>query len=211
MTSRIVPTKNGCRKKLTARDCCTRKKKMTIESKIIASPVFIGKDDDFEVWWTKFKAFAKAKGFVAALLGRESDLPTSEGEDLDNIDPDEARMIKVRNRNSLAMAYLLSAFKAQLDISLAYEAKDDDWLGGLAFKVVEQLVDILKPDDNISEVELYLRLLKVKMKTKEDPKKLFDQANSELVQFWIKKVGNQLDNRCCVEAGTRCICISADF
>jgi len=43
---------------------------MTSENKSIALPTFSGKDDDFQVWWTKFKAFTTAKGCVAALMSR---------------------------------------------------------------------------------------------------------------------------------------------
>ena len=37
----------------------------------VSLPVFNGKDEAFQVWLTKFGAFATAKGFVAAPLGTE--------------------------------------------------------------------------------------------------------------------------------------------
>ena len=60
------------------------------------------------------------------------------------------------------MAYLLSTFKAEADISLAYEMMMDDRLGGNAYQVVEKLMGIYKPKDSITEVELYDRLLAVR-------------------------------------------------
>ena len=84
------------------------------------------------------------------------------------------------------MACLLSAFKVQADISLAYETMEDGWTGGLAHKVVEKLLKIYKPSDTITEVELYYKLLEVKMKKKEDPKMLFELLATiqKLVQQW---------------------------
>ena len=113
-------------------------------------------------------------------MAREAELPPTEEAALDPEADTEA--IKAKQRNSLAMAYLLSAFKAQADVSLAYETMDDDWPGGLAYKVVEKLQEIYKPSDNVTEVELYDKLLSVKMKKKEDPKTLFEQLAT--IQNW---------------------------
>ena len=150
------------------------------ENKSLVLPIFNGEDKAFQVWWTKFRAFATAKGVIKALVGREADLPKNEGVVLDPSTDQDA--IKAKERNSLAMAYLLSAFKAEADISLAYETMDDDWPGGVAYKVVENLLEIYQPKDNVTEVEVYERLLSVKMKPKEDPKTLFEQVAS--IQNW---------------------------
>ena len=64
----------------------------------------------------------------------------------------DADAIKARNKNSLAMSYLLSAFKAEADISLAHETMTDDWPGGKANKVVTKLMEMCKPKDTITEV-----------------------------------------------------------
>ena len=137
---------------------------MSDSNKSVALPTFSGKDEAFQVWWTKFRAFATAKGFVAALLKKEADLPDREDATLDESDANQKKRIKARERNSLAMAYLLNAFKAEADISLAYETMTDAWPGGLAYKVVESLKEIYQPKDSVTEVELYERLMNVKMK-----------------------------------------------
>ena len=54
----------------------------------------------------------------------------------------------------------------------------DAWPGGLAYKVVESLKEIYQPKDSVTEVELYERLMNVKMKNKGDPKVLFEQVAS---------------------------------
>ena len=88
-----------------------------MSDKGISLPVFNGKYAAFQVWWTKFRAFATAKGFVQALL-TANDLPGKEDEVLDPSNDVDKTKIKARERNSLAMAYLFSAFKAEADISL---------------------------------------------------------------------------------------------
>ena len=163
---------------------------MSDKDKSVSCPSFSGKDEAFQVWWTKFRAFATTKGVVAALLGKEADLPSTESEVLNESSDADKPKIKARNRNSLAMAYLLQAFKAEADISLAYETMSDDWPGGLAYEVVEKLLEIYKPKDNITEVEVYERLLDVKMKNKEDPKTLFEQVAA--IQNWYNDGSNKL-------------------
>ena len=136
---------------------------MSESNKSVVLPTFTGNDEDFQTWWTKFLAFATAKGVVEALLGKEANLPAQNSTPLDESNDAEKLQIKARNRNNLAMAYLMTAFQSDADLSLTYEAMDDDWPGGLAYKVVEQLKEIYQPKDSITEVELYDKLMKVRM------------------------------------------------
>ena len=152
------------------------------DNKSIVLPTFNGKDEAFQVWWTKFRAFVTAKGFVATLLGKEAKMPSKESDALDPTKDADKPKIKVKERNSLGMAHLLQAFKAEADISLVHETMDSDWPGGLAYLTVEKLMAIHKPKDNVREVKVYTKLLQVKMKKKEDPKVPFEQVAS--VQIW---------------------------
>ena len=92
-------------------------------NKSVSLLTFNGKEEAFQVWWTKFKAFATAKGFT------EGELPLTEDQALDKTDANEKKKIKARERNSLAMAHLPQAFEAEADVSLACESMDDDWPG----------------------------------------------------------------------------------
>ena len=139
-----------------------------------------GKDELFQVWWTKFRAFATAKGFIATLLEKEADMPAKESVALDPAN--DAEKIKVKERNSFRMAHLLQSFKAEADIGLACETMDDDWPGGLAYSTAKKLMAIYKPKDNVTKVEVHTKLLQVKMKKKEDPKVPFEQVAS--IQNW---------------------------
>ena len=150
------------------------------DNKSIALPMFDGKDEHYQEWWTKFRAFATAKGFVNALKGREADLPATEDEATTN----ESK-IKAKLRNSLAMAYLVNSFKSSADLSLAYETMSDEWPGGLAFEVMEKLKEVYQPKDSVTEIELHDLLMDVKMKKKEDPKTLFEQIAS--IENWYNE------------------------
>ena len=163
---------------------------MTDSTKSIVIPTFSGKDEEFQLWWTKFRAFATAKGVIPSLLGKESDLPTSEAEVLNENLTSDKKKIKARERNSLAMAYLLTAFKSAADVSLAYETMSNDWPGGLAYEVVNKLKEAYQPKDSVTEVELYERLLSVKMKAKDDPRTLFEQVAS--IQNWYNDGNRQV-------------------
>jgi len=44
---------------------------LTVETKSIVIPTFSGKDEEFQLWWAKFRAFATAKGVIPTLLGKE--------------------------------------------------------------------------------------------------------------------------------------------
>ena len=58
---------------------------MSEGNKSVILPLFSGKDDEFQTWWTKFMAFATAKG-VAQALKREAELPATRDEDLDEME-----------------------------------------------------------------------------------------------------------------------------
>jgi len=127
---------------------------------------------------------------ISSLLGKESDLPASEATVLNEKLIADKKKIKARERNSLAMAYLLTAFKSAADVSLAYETMSNEWPGGLAYEVVNKLVEAYQPKDSVTEVKLYERLLSVKMKTKEDPRILFEQVAS--IQNWYNDGNRQV-------------------
>jgi len=94
---------------------------MTDSTKSIVIPTFSDRDEEFQLRWTKFRAFATAKRVIPSLLRKESDLPASEATVLNENLTADKKKIKGRARNCLAMVYLLTAFKAAADVSLAYE------------------------------------------------------------------------------------------
>ena len=63
-------------------------------------------------------------------------------------------------------------------MSLAYETMSNEWPEGLAYEVVNKSKETYQPKDSVTKVELYERLLSVKMKAKEDQRTLFKQVAS---------------------------------
>jgi len=66
------------------------------ESKSIILPTFNGKEDAFQTWWVKFRAYCLAKGVIAALMGKETHLPAKEDVVLDETITTDKLKIKAR-------------------------------------------------------------------------------------------------------------------
>ena len=58
---------------------------MSDGNKSIVLPTFNRKDELFQVWWTKFRAFAMAKGVMQALLQEDPNMPATENSAFDPI------------------------------------------------------------------------------------------------------------------------------
>ena len=150
-----------------------------ISTKSVRLPEFNGKEKGFQVWWTRFKAFAAVFQFSEALtIGGEVDLPGSEATVLDPTDANEKKQIEARKRNAVAMSNLTMAFTTEELMGLVYKAQSNDWPGGLAHLVVKELQEKCKPEDMITLVELRQMLSNVKMQPKQDPSTLFEQLSA---------------------------------
>ena len=142
--------------------------------KKMSLPTFSGQEKDFQVWWMRFKAYATLAGFAVAITRtRPDDLPTSEDEELDSDDDDEARQEIVRKANTHAMASLTMAFTTETLMELIVASMTEEWPGGLAFRVIDALFNLHRPMDVMSKVELRRELIEVKMKKDQDPRDLF--------------------------------------
>ena len=75
--------------------------------KAMQLPMFDGREESFQKWWTKFRAYAVAQGFVKCLQEKaEKDLPSEEDEELDHNSETDKRKIEAMHRNQLAVANL---------------------------------------------------------------------------------------------------------
>ena len=141
-------TKRKSKREIVVRSTTTREtkerrkeKSMSNEKGPMPVPKFSGERDAFQLWWTKFRAFATVKKFVLALAsGGESDMPATESEALDTTTADGKRMSQAKERNAVGMAFLLMAFEKEADVSLAYKTMTNDWPGGRCYMVVELLL-----------------------------------------------------------------------
>jgi hypothetical protein len=149
------------------------------ESRTVRLPVFGGAHADFQVWWTRFMAFAAVYKFTQALkVGGETNLPAKEDDAIDiSTDVGKLQSAAVR-RNAIAMANLTMAFTSEATINLVYKAMTVEWPTGLAHLVVAAMFKKYRPQDTITRVELRQVLNNIKMKKGKDPATLFEQICS---------------------------------
>ena len=76
--------------------------------KSVRLPLFDGAHKDFQMWWTRFQAYATVYKFAAALkVGGEGNIPATEDESIDESKAEEKPKAEAKKRNLVAMANLL--------------------------------------------------------------------------------------------------------
>ena len=103
-------------------------------------PTFDGKKDKFQIWWTRFQAYASVKKFKEA-LEEQTDLPATkpDADSLDASDDTNANALRVIEKNKVAWAQLTLAFVTEVLIAMMNSTKDTAWPTGLAHKVTKRL------------------------------------------------------------------------
>ena len=98
------------------------------ESKSVNVPTFSGKEEDYELFWPRFEAYANMKGFAEALdyKNPDPDLPVKETDLSADADIKKKQQEAVK-RNKTAIAAFTLAFKTKADMNMINEAKSDDW------------------------------------------------------------------------------------
>jgi hypothetical protein len=149
------------------------------EAKSVRLPVFDGAYKNFQVWWTRFMAYAAVYKFAQALtIGGEAAMPATEATSINPTTATGKEQEAAKRRNAVAIANLTMAFTSEATMSLVYKAMKTDWPSGLAHLVVEALFKEYQPQDTITRVELRQMLNGVKMKKGEGPATLFQQISS---------------------------------
>jgi hypothetical protein len=147
--------------------------------KSVRLPTFDGSHAKFQIWWTRFKAYAMVYKFVEALKeSAETDLPGTEDTRIDEATDIGKRQVAAKKRNAIGMAHLTMALTSEGTMGLVYKAMTTDWPNGKVHLVVAGLFKKFQPQDTITRVELRQMLNKVCMKKDEDPAKLFEQLGS---------------------------------
>jgi hypothetical protein len=110
-------------------------------------PVFDGKPEHFQMWWTRFQAYACVYKFEKGLTVN-MDLPDTAA---DELTADEAGKKKAAKKcNDVAMANYTMALSQEANHRLIYRAQNSDWPMGLAWKVTEALLKQYMPQDTMS-------------------------------------------------------------
>ena len=148
--------------------------------KSVRLPMFDGAHKNFQLWWTRFVAYATVYKFVEAINKDAPDpsMPASDAELLDEtVDADKTK-IAAKKRNAVAMANLSMAFTSEGTMGLVYKAMTSAWPNGLAHLVIKALFKKYQPQDTVTRVELRQMLNKIGMKKNADPATLFEQIAS---------------------------------
>ena len=147
--------------------------------KSVRLPTFDGTEEKFQIFWMRFKAYAKVYKFAQALrIGGESDLPTTDASIIDETTDPGKKQAAAKKRNEIAMANFTMAFTTEGTISLVYKAETADWPDGLAHLIVSAMLQRYMPQDTVTRVELRQMLNKVTMKPNDDPRVIFEQLST---------------------------------
>jgi len=119
--------------------------------KSVKLPTFSGKQEDFQIWWTCFMAYAVVYKFKEALKqGGEDDLPTGKDDTIDETMDAGKKQALAKKRNVVAMANFSMGFTMEATMGILYRVMTPNWPSGLAYKVVEELKKKYQPQDTIS-------------------------------------------------------------
>ena len=148
--------------------------------KSVRLPTFDGDYKKFQLWWTRFNAYATVYKFKQALTDEDDKhRPFSETEEIkDPLSTEGMAMEAAKKRNEVAMASLTMAFTSESVMRMVYKSYTTQWPNGLAKLVVQALMKKYCPIDTISRVEMRQKLNKVAMKKGADPATLFEQLSA---------------------------------
>ena len=138
-------------------------------------PTFDGSAQSFQMWWTKFSAFAMLSGFADA-IEEEPDpmLPISMSSKIEDDTEEAARQKVAIRKNEHAISSFTIAFTKEGTMRLVSKAKTKEWPKGAAYLIVRMLMKKYRPNDIMSKVEMRQQLNKVVMKKGSDPANLFE-------------------------------------
>ena len=113
---------------------------MSEPSKSVSMPTFSRKEEDYELFWPRFKAYADMKGFAESVdwENPDPDLPTKHNEFSIDADVRKKQEAAVK-RNKSAIAAFTLAFRTKACMNMINEAKSDEYPKGLAHLVAKEL------------------------------------------------------------------------
>ena len=118
----------------------------TSTEKSVRLPTFDGTEKSFQIWWTRFEAYASVYGFASAIkIGGDPHLPATEATVIDDSTADGKLKAAAKRRNRLAMANLTMAITTEGTLGLVYKTKTKDWPDGDAHLVSVALFKRYQP------------------------------------------------------------------
>ena len=142
------------------------------ETKSVSVPTFSGKEEDYELFWPRFVAYADMKGFAEAIEWENPDPDLPNKHDVLDSDPDVKKKQEAAiKRNKTAMAAFILAFQTKASLNMINEAKSSNYPRGLAYLVAKELQHNCNPKDRVAKLEATNALRAMKMKTGTKPSK----------------------------------------
>jgi hypothetical protein len=93
----------------------------TTYEKSVRLPTFNGSVEKFQIFWMRFKAYAKVYTFAFALtIGGETHLPADDATSVDISTPEGVLQAAAKKRNEIAVVNFTMAFTSEGTISLVY-------------------------------------------------------------------------------------------
>eukprot|EP00957_Ditylum_brightwellii_P165377 12591837-Ditylum_brightwellii.AAC.1 len=87
-------------------------------------------------------------------------------------------MIAAGKRNVLAMAHLTMALGTETLLNMVNTVSDDNWPGGLAYKLIENLEQEYQSTDRVAGVEMKRKMSNIKMGKYDKPSMLIAQIKT---------------------------------
>jgi hypothetical protein len=155
----------------------------------IPLPVFNGDRNSFATWLIGIHAFAVSYGFATALKEETANLPEREDSEPSLTTAAGRAQVKDREKNSLAMSYLVHALKGETLLRFIIGCQTEEWPGGRAWVLMKKLRRKYAPEDLTAVAEFKLALKQVKFgKPTDDSDKMFDQLAKIQNKFTMAKV-----------------------
>ena len=93
----------------------------TVSSRVLL-PEFDGVQKNFQIWWTRFLAYAAVMSFTQALkIGGENKMPASEATTINSTKDVGKKQAESVPRNAVALASLTMAFTSEAAIGLVHK------------------------------------------------------------------------------------------
>jgi hypothetical protein len=155
-----------------------------LSAKSLYVPKWDGKGSKFQLWWTRFSAFATVCWFSIALGSvKDPEMPATEAEVLAEDDAGKKKLA-AKEANFSTMAQLTMAFTTESAMTFIYDGMvNQDWPSGLVYLVVNAIKKKHLPNDMITKVELRRMITGITMKKSEDLVTLFNQIAAVRVKY----------------------------
>lgn len=156
------------------------------ETKTARVPTFDGDESNYQMWWVRFKAYAKVSGFEKALnIIAEPDLSTSQvdAEVLVGTNVETKTRLVAVKRNDTIMENLTLVFATNELLNAILSIQTAELPEGLACLVIKDLANKHEPTDAMCLADERMALSAVTMRDNEDPKKLFERLKVVEVRY----------------------------